>query len=482
MLRPRKLRAAISALEHAQSYLDWLEAAQAYDQLTGGAEWQDADPDDADEALALRQSIRTMATLRSEGRALELVRAVTEAISRHLGEVRAPEHYSGALSGPKRLLVRYQDEVEASLQWLAQVPGDQLPRAQAHERFKQGVQVFGRSALLLSGGATWGFHHLGVVKALFELELLPHILSGASTGAMIAAGVCSRSDSELALMYAHPDSIRLDGLMPVGIRRALQDGAWLDPAQLEAVLRHNCGEWTFQQAQERSGRILNISVSPFRARQRPRLLTALTCPEVTIASAALASSALPALFPPVQLRAKNPDGSERAYMDGELWVDGSLHGDLPKQRLARLHNVNHFIVSQTNPHVMPLVRHHGQRGFAPTLAGLVGSTARTQAAHAADLARRATSARGTASQLADRAYGLVSQDYRGDIDIHPPFSWSLYRKVVANPTPQDLAHFIHQGERAVWPLVPMIREQTRLGRTLSRVLRSLEVPAQEDAP
>ena len=89
-------------------------------------------------------------------------------------------------------------------------------------------------------------------------------------------------------------------------------------------------------------------------------------------------------------------------MDGELWVDGSFHGDLPKNRLARLHNVNHFIVSQANPHAMPLVRHHGQRGIGPTLAGLVGSTARTQAAHAADLARRA-SKKGTASQLADRA-------------------------------------------------------------------------------
>ncbi|NJN36554.1 MAG: hypothetical protein HC794_05210 [Nitrospiraceae bacterium] len=33
------------------------------------------------------------------------------------------------------------------------------------------------------------------------------------------------------------------------------------------------------------------------------------------------------------------------YLDGERWVDGSLHGDLPKQRLSRLHNVNHFIVS-----------------------------------------------------------------------------------------------------------------------------------------
>ena len=74
-----------------------------------------------------------------------------------------------------------------------------------------------------------------------------------------------------------------------------------------------------------------------------------------------------------------------------------------------------------------------------------------------DLARRA-SPTGTASQLADRAHGLVSQDYRGDINIHPPFSWSLYKKVMANPSREDLAHFIAQGERAVWPLVPKTLE------------------------
>ena len=37
----------------------------------------------------------------------------------------------------------------------------------------------------------------------------------------------------------------------------------------------------------------------------------------------------------------------------ERWIDGSFGNDLPMMRIGRLHNVNHFIVSQVNPHVLP---------------------------------------------------------------------------------------------------------------------------------
>jgi hypothetical protein len=44
--------------------------------------------------------------------------------------------------------------------------------------FNQTRHAYGRTALLLSGGATMGLFHLGIVKALHDQKLLPHILSG----------------------------------------------------------------------------------------------------------------------------------------------------------------------------------------------------------------------------------------------------------------------------------------------------------------
>jgi TAG lipase/steryl ester hydrolase/phospholipase A2/LPA acyltransferase len=38
------------------------------------------------------------------------------------------------------------------------------------------------------------------------------------------------------------------------------------------------------------------------------------------------------------------------------WRDGSLESDLPMMLLKELFNVNHFVVSQANPHIAPFLR------------------------------------------------------------------------------------------------------------------------------
>ncbi len=449
------------ALDAARSYPEWLQAAEEHDALTGAGAWRREDESPHYEASVLRSEIARMAELRQSGRALELARHLDHQLSRHLNDLSAPDLYEHALAGTKHLVGDYLDEAEASLRWMACTPIPGLSEAAKTQRFQVAARVYGRSALLLSGGATWGFHHLGVVKALMDLGLLPHILSGASTGAMIAAGVCTRSDDELREMFEDTDQIRLDGLLPVGLRRAWAQGAWLDPARLYEVLLDNVGSWTFAEAFERSGRALNISVSPTRSRQKPRLLCHLTSPDVLVASAALASSALPTLFPPIELRARGDQGDE-PYVAGERWVDGSLYGDLPKLRLARLHNVNHFVVSQTNPHVMPFLRRYDRQGLRTALMGAAGAAVRHQGTLVTDIARRA--APGPLRTLADQAHALVSQDYSGDILLHPRFRPALLTRIAANPSREDLAEFIREGERSVWPRVAAIRDQTRIGR------------------
>ncbi len=465
MSRSGALREAWSALDVAESAAEWRAAAQAVDTLTGAAEWQEDDESPYYDAVLLRSETAALRALRESGEGLRLVALLTESLYRHLSDIAAPELYAVALGGTKRLLVQYLDEVEASLRWLAVTPLPGVGPRDKRARFEAAWRVFGRSALMLSGGATWGFHHLGVVKALFEHGLLPDILSGASTGAMIAGGMCTRNDAELRDLFANPDQMRLDGLKPVGLRASWSERAWLDPEQLGAVLRHNIGDRTFAEAFAHSGRALNIAVSPTRTRQKPRVLTHLTAPDVLVARAALASSALPGLFPPVVLEARDSSGRIVPYVPSERWVDGSIYEDLPKLRLARLHNVNHFIVSQTNPHVVPFARHRGQRGIQPAVAAIVSTSARSQGAWAADLARRAVRpSTGPLRQVADRVHALMVQDYHGDIDIHPDFDLSLMRKIVVNPSRDDLAAFIRSGERSTWPKLAMIEDQTRVGR------------------
>ncbi len=485
LLRPRTtaLREVWSALDGADSAEAWQQAAEDHDALTGLDAWRATDESPFYDAALIRDELSTLSRLRRQGDGLGLARSLTESLFRHLSDLNAPELYRVALGGTKHIITDYLDEVEAGLRWLARTPVEGISNQEKRRRFEEAYRVYGCSALMLSGGATWGFFHIGVVKALFEAGLLPRILSGASTGAMVAAGMGSRTDPELRELFANPEQLRLDGLQAVGWRTALAQRAWLDPERLLAVLRHNCGDWTFAEAHRRSGRVLNISVSPTRTRQKPRVLSHLTSPDVFVASAALASSALPGLFPAVVLDQRSPDGGRGPYVPSERWVDGSIYEDLPKLRLARLHNVNHFIVSQTNPHVVPFVRHRDARGVLPTVAGLTTTAVRTQGAWAAELASKATRrSRGPLGQLADRAQALASQDYRGDINIHPRFRMELLRKVVVNPTQADLSVFIREGERATWPKLTMVRNQTRLGRAFRQCVHDLRAEATPEVP
>ena len=66
----------------------------------------------------------------------------------------------------------------------------------------------GGCALVLSGGATFGIFHFGVVKALVELKLLPPVVCGASAGAVVV------STEHLVLRYS-----------AATLRRALSEGA-----------------------------------------------------------------------------------------------------------------------------------------------------------------------------------------------------------------------------------------------------------------
>lgn len=471
---PARLRALREALDAAPTYAAWRALAEEHDAVTGADTWRADDDSPWLDAPRLRSDTAELRALRTRGDGAALVSALATSVYRHQADLAGDELYAVALAGTKRVVGAWLDEAEACLRWIAANPIAGVSPEEKRRRFREAWTVYGRSALLLSGGATWGFHHLGVVKALFENGALPHILSGASTGAMIAAGVCTRDEAGLADLFARPEQIRLDGLLPVGVRRAVREGAWLDPKRLEEVLLHNCGDLTFAEAYARSGRVLGISVSPTRARQKPRLLTFLTAPDVRVVSAALASSALPGLFPPVELLQRDALGRVTPYMPGETWADGSIYGDLPKLRLARLHNVNHFVVSQTNPHVAPVMGLWDGRGVAPAVAGAAAVTARTQSAYAADLARRAAPlVSGTLGQLSDRAYALVSQDYRGDIDIHPRFRPALLTRVVSNPSRDDLATFIREGERATFPRLPRIADQTRLGRVFRECMAAL---------
>ncbi len=79
-----------------------------------------------------------------------------------------------------------------SLEYVSSSPNNKVSLEKKLEFFTETRHAFGRTALLLSGGAGLGQYHFGVIKSLYEEGLLPRIIAGTSIGSIFAAFICYR--------------------------------------------------------------------------------------------------------------------------------------------------------------------------------------------------------------------------------------------------------------------------------------------------
>ena len=466
-------RECVTAMQQATHYAGWREAAAELDHREGLDAWRDNDASDDYDWRLVRSRLRQIRQYRAEGAHRQLIHHLRQGLHWNLGNTGNTGLYGVARVGTKKLITDYLLAVCEALEHVADLPDAEFGQVEKLRFFHDVALSYGRSALMLSGGATLGLFHVGVVKALFREGLLPLVLSGSSAGSVVAATVGSRTPEEAeelmdpAMAYYH-----FWRVLP--LKHMLRRRALMDANQLKRAIAKNVHDLTFEEAHAKSGRIVNITVSPAGSNQAPRLLNYLTFPFLYMREAVLASCAVPVLFPPVMLMTRGEDGERTPYMPLLRWNDGSLMSDLPMLRLRRLHNVNHFIVSQTNPHVLPFVsRGEGSRGLLNGTRDLTYSAAKGIATGALNFARANIPFAGLRQPL-DTAAGLIDQDYRGHINIVPEVSLWRYANVTANPTLESITRFMLEGERATWPRMEMIRNQTVVAQTLDRLLTRLE--------
>ncbi|MGQ0697352.1 MAG: DUF3336 domain-containing protein [Panacagrimonas sp.] len=462
--------ARLRDLDHAKTYAEWCEVARDLDRLEGADAWKQDEASDEYDHLLIRERLAEMRELRAAGEAKRLVHALHEGLHGNLGNITNPGLYGFARFGTKRLIEEYLFEVVRCLDYVCAGDFKDFSEDDKIVFFKRTGTSFGRSALLLSGGATLGMFHLGVIKALFEQHLLPRVISGSSAGAIIGGMVGTRSDAQLPQLF-DPESLNLAAFQRVSLRSVLSSGGLMNPTQLEQCLALNVGEETFTEAFERTRRIVGVTVSAAETHQQGRLLNYLTAPYVMIGRSILASCAVPGVFPPVQLTARNFEGEVVPYMPSKRWIDGTVYSDLPMLRLARLHNVNHYIVSQTNPHVVPFMIDDRQtrRGIFPLARQLVLDAGRGTVRLARSHLRESPVRR-----VADQLNAVIAQRYSGDINIVPRHTPRQLLRMFSNLDTRELAQFIREGERATWPKIERIRHQTAISRAFENCLLVLK--------
>ena len=465
------------AMEVATTFGEWQSAAQQLDVLDGKHEWKITAESPYYDAKRIRHNLTWLRALVDKQDVKGIMHYLRSRLLRNMCGIGSKELYTHLRTGGKALIEDYVSEVIRALQFLCVVDAPDCQDQQKLAFFNETRHAFGRSALLLSGGATLGMYHLGVIRALVTSNLLPRIISGSSVGSLIAAIVGTRTDEELCRID-QPGAIDL-GFFPTHkgtlfrrLKRFFDSGVVMDIQVLQRAIRGNIPDLTFHEAYERTGRIINISLSPSDAsKDVPHLLNYLSAPNVLVWSAAVASCAIPYVYAPVELLAKDAQGHLVPYFTegGVKFQDGSVNSDLPMRRLAELFNVNHFIVSQVNPHVIPFViSDTNEFFFSPVNACLkvlrfLGRQVKSTFLGLAELGLPFP------SLLRD----LIMQKYMGDITLMPTPTWDDFGKLLENPTQETLTHHIRKSERTTWEKLSHMRAQCEIEFTLDDCVRRM---------
>jgi len=463
-------------MDAATSYDEWKHAAIAYDKGTELARWKSNDKSEDFDHTSIRRRLRRLRKLRKKQDYPGVLYALNEGVHGNIDGIGRAGLYRKAKFGTKKLIVDYVDEVAGALELLASPAASDIPEDELFDFFQRAQHCYGSSALMMSGAGSFLFFHIGVVKVLWQQGILPDIMSGSSGGAIVGSLVSTHSDKDLERIFDPEflvDEIKRDESLFRHFE-ALKPSI-VTAGEVRSVLERLLPNLTFQEAYKLTGRHLNVSIAAAERHQSSRLLNAITTPNVYVRDAILASAAVPGFYPPVALFAKNDHGERQAYMPSRKWVDGSLSHDLPAKRLSRLYGVNHFVVSQVNPHIFPFITDPtADGGMVSTLKQVGRRTAREWINASAAIMEKPLSLFPAANRLTNVALGVINQDYVGDINILPEKHFFNPLKLLAHRSPEEVMDLISMGERATWPKVEMIRIQTRISRALTFILREFD--------
>lgn len=177
--------------------------------------------------------------------------------------------------------------------------------------------------------------------------------------------------------------------------------------------------------------------------------------------------------------AKDPLTGENVPWHDERgqWIDGSVDGDLPMTRLAEMFNVNHFIVSQVNPHVLPFLEKEigpgkddqRQAWFSSPWLNAMTNLARDEALHRMNV----FSEMGVFQNEFMKTASILSQKYSGDINIYPEIPYAHFLRILQNPTTEFILQTCLKGEQATWPVISRVRNHLAIELALDSAVQTM---------
>lgn len=499
--KDEQIQSLLAQQKAATNYRTWCSICLKLDALLNNNAWKlDAKLDLYDFEL-VRQNYDQLKQARLNKDYKLLLYLVRTTWIRNVGNMGNVNLYRHSYVGTKRLIEEYIQECELALEYLVTDDGVELDDRYLLGMLIQTRKNIGRTALVLLGGSTFGIFHIGVLATLLESNLLPRIVSGSSAGSIMASILCSCTNEETVSLLATiserkflifgDDDDEEEGASVGpggGIRRHLKKlahflkyGTLFDISGLKQTMIGFVGELTFREAYNRTGKILNITVSPALIHEQTKLLNYLTAPNCLIWSAVCASCSLPGIFPSTSIYEKTSRGYIQEWNNDTSvkYVDGLVDNDLPITRLLEMFNVDHIIACQVNPHVVPFLKMSvtcvgGEienevssklKNYLTNIYDFMAS----EVIHYLEVLNEA----GIGLNLSTKLISILSQQYSGDITILPDFNIKDFTKIFENPTPEFLLECIVRGARAAWPKVTVIKNHCGVEFALDKAITQL---------
>lgn len=482
-----------SQRRHSMSYAEWRQSALRLDTLTNKIKWKHKLECGLYDYQLIQSLLYKLRDARLSENYHHLLYLIRTNWVRNLGNMGNVNLYRHSYTGTKKLIDEYIDESRRCIEAL--VNNSDLDDGYLMGILQQTRRNIGRTALVLSGGGTFGLFHIGVLSTLFELDLLPRVISGSSAGAIVASILSVHHKEEIPSLLQEILGMEFNIFKDdkrksesenflIKISRFLKNGTWFNNEHLVNTMISFLGDLTFREAYNRTGKILNITVSPASLFEQPRLLNNLTAPNVLIWSAVCASCSLPGIFPSSPLYEKDPKTGETRIWNGSSsvkFVDGSVDNDLPISRLSEMFNVDHIIACQVNIHVVPFLKlsvscvgGEIEDEFNARLRQNLGKMYNflsNEMIHILEIG----SEMGIATNTLTKLRSVLSQQYSGDITILPDMGmlWRI-NELLSNPTRDFLLREITNGARATWPKISVIENHCAQEFALDKAITFLK--------
>ncbi|KAE8231733.1 hypothetical protein CF326_g3245 [Tilletia indica] len=460
-------------LRAARTWDEWKTAALELDQYLGLQRWKEEDASGLYDWILVKKVVASLRTHRSRGDAEKVLEVLELCLKNNFAGVENFKLFSHTYYGSKNLVERFATEAEESLRFIHNT--DKISIDEKRQFYRRVAKQMGKSALCLSGGGSFGYYHVGVVRALLDAHLLPNIVSGTSAGGLIAALACTRTNEELKELLVPALADRISACeepIRVWAVRAYKTGARFDTvAWASKASFFTRGSMTFMEAYQRTGKILNVSVIPADRHSPVKLLNHMTAPNCIIWSALLASAAVPGLLNPVCLMQKTKDGEAIPYNLGHRFKDGSLRVDIPLEELHALFRVNYPIVSQVNPHIhlfhfapqgtpgRPVAHRQGKGWRGGFLLSAVEHVLKLHLAMNFKIIRDL--------DLLPRLLGtdwssVFLQRFTGAVTIIPKTRFRDWLRILSDPDRKELARMLRVSQSVTFPKLHMIENRVRL--------------------